>query len=77
MSLISEVFAPDSILARDRINLVNGAIKIQSKPPGGTEISCSVPFASEAALSGLESRQADVTQKQLAVHGSVRGSVGC
>jgi signal transduction histidine kinase len=33
---------------RERINLVNGTIAIKSKPQGGTEIHCSVPFASKA-----------------------------
>ncbi len=36
------------ISMRERINLVKGTIAIKSKPQGGTEIDCSVPFASKA-----------------------------
>jgi signal transduction histidine kinase len=37
------------ISMRERINLVNGTIKIRSKPQSGTEIRCSVPIAIEPA----------------------------
>jgi signal transduction histidine kinase len=35
------------ISMRERINLVNGTIKIRSKSQGGTEMRCSVPIAIE------------------------------
>jgi signal transduction histidine kinase len=35
------------ISMRERINMVNGTIKIRSKPQSGTEIRCSVPIATE------------------------------
>jgi PAS domain S-box-containing protein len=35
------------ISMRERINLLNGTMKITSKPQGGTEIRCSVPIAIE------------------------------
>jgi signal transduction histidine kinase len=35
------------ISMRERINLLNGTIKIRSKAKGGTEIRCSVPIAFE------------------------------
>jgi signal transduction histidine kinase len=31
---------------RERLTLVGGTMEIRSKPRGGTEIFCSVPFAS-------------------------------